>query len=58
MDEASLSLCLRHLHEAERLMREGPDGRHLARLSHVIEGIQQSYGPRPWPPESAIFGRQ
>jgi len=47
MDEAALSLCLHHLDEAERLMVEGVDGWHLARLSHVIEGLKEAYGPQP-----------
>jgi hypothetical protein len=46
MDEAALSLCLHHLEEAERLMVEGVDGWHLARLSHVIEAIKEAYGPQ------------
>jgi len=49
MDEAALALCLHHLEEAERLMVEGVDGWHLARLSHVIEGLKEAYGPRPCP---------
>lgn len=50
MDEATLSACLEHLEAAERLMKPGIDGWHLARLSHVIEGIRESYGPVPFPP--------
>ena len=47
MDEAALSLCLYHLDRAESLMDKRVDGWHLARLSHVIEGLKESYGPRP-----------
>jgi hypothetical protein len=54
MDEATLSLCLHHLQEAERLMIEGVDGWHLARLSHVIESLREHYGPRLWPAAAAI----
>jgi hypothetical protein len=47
MNDTALLLCLRHLEEAESLMVEGVDGWHLARLSHVIEGLKEAYALHP-----------
>ena len=55
MDDATLALCLQHLEAADRLMVNDADGWHRARLSHVIEGLKETYGPRPWPLAAAFL---
>lgn len=49
MEDAALTLCLHYLNTAEGLMVESADGWHLARLSHVMEGLKEAYVSRSCP---------